>query len=312
MTLRIIQSRQNPRLKELRAALLRPARGSGHPIGLEGLHLVQEALQSGVTSGLRITTVFVGQGHESLLGQLNLPASVELLAVPQELLASAVTTEAPQPIAALATPPAWTWQQVFGSGVAANPLIVILVGIQDPGNLGTILRSAEAFGATGAIALPGTVSPWNPKALRASAGSLFRLPLLQATEEECFTRLRAARIQTIAAMPHQATPLAEHALHSPTALVIGAEGPGISAALAARCTARVTIPTPGPVESLNAAVAASVLLYEASRQRAIAGNTMPGNTVAGKTLAGKELAGKELAGKDHAPGKGSAPMDGAQ
>lgn len=263
MTIRIVQSRQNPRVKELRAALLRPSRGNDHPIGLEGSHLVQEAAQS----GLQLTTIFVAQGHESLLDSLNLPSSAEQLALPPEILASAVTTEAPQPIAALAQPPSWTWQSVL----APNALLVILAGLQDPGNLGTILRSAEAFGASGVISLPGTVSPWNPKAMRASAGSVFRLPLIQATEEDCFTRLRAARIQTIAAMPHQAKPLAEHALHYPTALVIGSEGSGIPASVADRCTARVTIPTPGPVESLNAAVAASVLLYEAARQRSLSG-----------------------------------------
>jgi TrmH family RNA methyltransferase len=263
MIIRIVQSRQNPRVKELRAALLRPARGNGDPIGLEGLHLVQEAVQS----GLQLNTVFVAQGYESLLNDLRLPDSTELLALPPEILASAVTTEAPQPIAALAQPPSWSWQHLL----APNSLLIVLAGLQDPGNLGTILRSAEAFGASGVIALPGTVSPWNPKAMRASAGSVFRLPLLHATEEDCFARLRAARIQTIAAMPHHATPLAEHALHYPTALVIGSEGPGIPPSIADRCTARVTIPTPGPVESLNAAVAASVLLYEAARQRALSG-----------------------------------------
>ncbi|HTJ30912.1 MAG TPA: RNA methyltransferase [Acidobacteriaceae bacterium] len=250
-------------MKELRAALLRPSRGKAEPIGLEGLHLVQEAAQS----GLQLTTVFVAEGHEALLEQLRLSDATEILLLPAEILASAVTTEAPQPIAALALAPSWTWEHLL----VPNALLVVLAGLQDPGNFGAILRSAEAFGAAGVIALPGTVSPWNPKAMRASAGSVFRLPLLHATEEECFRRLRAARIQTIAAMPHQASPLHEHALHYSTALVIGSEGSGIPASVAALCTARVTIPTPGPVESLNAAVAASVLLYEASRQRGLTG-----------------------------------------
>lgn len=262
MPLRLVQSRHNPRVKELRAALLRPARGKAEAIGLEGLHLVQEALQS----GLQLTAIFVAEGHHALLDNLEIPASTELLSLPAEILASAVTTEAPQPIAALAQPPSFTWQQLL----PPNPLLVVLAGLQDPGNLGAILRSAEAFGASGILALPGTVSPWNPKAMRASAGSVFRMPLLHLTEEECFSRLRAARIQTIAAMPHQAKPLAEYGLHYPTALVIGSEGSGIPPSVATRCTARATIPTPGPVESLNAAIAAAILLYEASRQRALA------------------------------------------
>jgi TrmH family RNA methyltransferase len=264
MAIRIVQSKQNARVKELRAALLRPPRGNADTIGLEGLNLVTEAAQS----GLRITSVFIATGHEHLLETLRLPASAELLSIPVDILASAVTTEAPQPIAALAHPPAWSWESAFTGQTreSAQPLIVVLAGIQDPGNLGTILRSAEAFGASCAISLPGTVSQWNPKAMRASAGSVFRLPLLTATIDECFDRLHKARIQTIAAMAHEATSLDQQNLSTPTALLIGSEGSGLPLEIAARCDARVTIPCPGPVESLNAAVAASILLYEASRQ----------------------------------------------
>jgi TrmH family RNA methyltransferase len=259
MAIRIVQSKQNARVKELRAALLRPARGTATLVGLEGVNLVSEALRS----GLRIVTAFVATGHEALLHSLNLPSSVEILSVPAEILASAVTTESPQPLAALAEPPAWDWLSIL----TPQPLIAVLAAIQDPGNLGTILRSAEAFGATGIVCLPGTVSLWNPKAMRASAGSVFRLPLLSATPDECFTRLQAAGIQTIAAMAHHASRIAKHALTQPTAFVLGSEGSGLPPEIAARCNVRVTIPCPGPVESLNAAVAASILLYEASRQR---------------------------------------------
>jgi RNA methyltransferase, TrmH family len=258
MAIRIIESKQNTRVKELRAALLRPSRGHADAIGIEGLHLVAEAVQS----GLQIASVFIASGHEHLLETLRLPASVELLSMPADILASAVTTEAPQPIAALAQPPASAWESAF----TPQSLVVVLAGIQDPGNLGTILRSAEAFGASCAISLPGTVSQWNPKAMRASAGSVFRLPVLTATPDECFNRLHTACIQTIAAMAHNATPLDRQNLATPTAFLIGSEGSGLSPELAARCDARVTIPCPGPVESLNAAVAASILLYEASRQ----------------------------------------------
>ncbi|HEY9125822.1 MAG TPA: TrmH family RNA methyltransferase, partial [Acidobacteriaceae bacterium] len=156
MPLRLVQSRQNAHIKELRGALQRPGRSKAEAIGLEGVHLVREA----ALSGLRLTTVFVAQGHESLLSQLSLPSAAELLAVPAEILASAVTTEAPQAIAALAQPPSWGWQDLL----TPTPLLVLLAGLQDPGNLGTILRSSEAFGASGVVALPGTVSPWNAKA----------------------------------------------------------------------------------------------------------------------------------------------------
>jgi TrmH family RNA methyltransferase len=257
MAIRIVQSKQNARVKELRATLLRPNRGN--LVALEGIHLVSEA----IASGLDLTTVFIAQGHEETLTQLNLPASVELLALPAALLSAAVTTETPQPIAALARTPTWDWPSLL----RPQSLIAVLAGIQDPGNLGTILRSAEAFGATGAICLPGTVTHWNPKAMRASVGSVFRLPILSASEEECFNRLQANGIQSIAAMAHDAQPLSTIDLSQPTAFLIGSEGSGLSAEIAPRCNARVTIPCPGPVESLNAAVAASILLYEASRQR---------------------------------------------
>jgi len=267
MAIRIVQSKQNARVKELRAALLRPGRGEAELVALEGFHLLEEALQS----GLQPTTVFIAQGHEHLLDALNLAAATEVLALPPEVLASAVTTESPQPIAALVHPRHWPWTEVL----TPNALIVVLSGIQDPGNLGTILRSAEAFGATGVLCLTGTVSRWNPKAMRASAGSVFRLPVLTSSENKCLQHLREAGIRTLATMAPRSQPAPQplanrelaHELAGPIALFIGAEGSGLSSDLAAQCDARITIPCPGPVESLNAAVAASILLYEASKQR---------------------------------------------
>jgi TrmH family RNA methyltransferase len=264
MATRIIESKQNARVKALRAALLRPGRGDTKVVALEGLHLVSEAAQSGV----EIETVFVAHGSENLITKLGISDSVEVLAMPQEVLDSAVSTESPQPIAALAQARSWTWPDLIPAPPSPS-LIVLLAGIQDPGNLGTILRSAEAFGATGAVCLPGTVSPWNPKAMRASAGSIFRLPLIWAKPARSLEALRAAGVQTLAAMARDAQSLGGHDLAKPVALLIGAEGSGIPPELAAQCDARVMIPCPGPVESLNAAVAASVLLYEASRQRAL-------------------------------------------
>ncbi len=147
-----------------------------------------------------------------------------------------------------------------------HPLIIVSAGLQDPGNLGTIVRSAEAFGASGVIALPGTVSIWNAKALRASSGSAFRLPVVSATLKDLFTTLRANRIRTLATTADGGTPAQQLDLTQPLTLFIGNEGSGLSPELLNQCDDRITIPTPGPVESLNAAIAASILLYEASRQ----------------------------------------------
>ncbi len=267
MPVRIVQSKQNARLKELRRALGNPARELGRAgqglAGIEGPNLLKEA----VRAGLRIDCVFVAQGSDDLGEVQALLPETEILALPKELLDSALTTESPQSTAALVEPPDWTWAHVVDRHREVVPLLVILAGIQDPGNLGTVLRSAEAFGADGVLALPGTVSAWNPKAVRASAGSVFRLPLLAISAAECFEHLRDAGVKIWTTTVHGAEPADLVDLASPVALIFGNEGNGVPAELAALADGAVTIPCPGGVESLNAAVAASVLLYEASRQR---------------------------------------------
>jgi TrmH family RNA methyltransferase len=271
MPIRIVQSKQNSRLKDLRRALAKPGRDVGGLAGIEGPNLVAEALRA----GLRVPTVFVAEGSEHLLEGLALPAEVEVLALPRELLDSALATETPQPVAALVEPPDWTWAHLLGNQLSTIPLVLILDGLQDPGNLGTILRSAEAFGACGVVSLPGTVSAWNPKAVRASAGSVFRLPLLAASEKDCIARLRKAGVKILTTAIRGAEPIDRIDLRGPVALLIGNEGNGVPQELAAQADGAVTIPCPGPVESLNAAVAASVLLYEASRQRAEVSHSHP-------------------------------------
>ena len=270
MPVRIVQSKQNARLKELRRALAQPLRESSRDgralAGIEGPNLIAEALRA----GLRLACVFVAEGAESLLEALPLPPQTEILLLPRALLDSALATEAPQPIAALVAPPDWTWTGLLGGERRTAPLVVVLAGLQDPGNLGAILRSAEAFGANGVLSLPGTVSAWNPKAVRASAGSVFRVPLLAVSAEDCFARLREAGVTiwtTCASAARGAQPADRVNLAGPVALIIGNEGNGVHDELAAQADGAITIPCPGPVESLNAAVAAGVLIYEASRQR---------------------------------------------
>jgi TrmH family RNA methyltransferase len=269
MPLRIVQSKQNARLKELRRALAHPLRESGRDgrslAGIEGPNLLEEALRA----GLRVNCVFLAEGAERLLEALPLPPETEILLLPKYLLDSALATEAPQPVAALVVPPDWTWADLLGGHRKTAPLVVVLAGLQDPGNLGTILRSAEAFGADGVLSLPGTVSAWNAKAVRASAGSVFRVPLLAASEADSIARLREAGVKIWTTTVHGAQPADLVDLAGPVALLIGNEGSGVPGNLAAQADGAVTIPCPGPVESLNASVAASVLLYEASRQRSV-------------------------------------------
>jgi TrmH family RNA methyltransferase len=265
---RLIESRQNPRVKELRAALARTGRTPSGLIAIEGEHLVAEAMRS----RLRFASVFLREGYE-LRGEfrgefLELPQHAEHLLLPADVFASAVSTEQPQGIAALVHPPALSSAALFE---VPAPLILVLEALQDPGNVGTLMRSAEAFAASGVLLLPGTASPWNPKALRASAGSAFRVPAINVGEAEALELLAQHNVPAIAAVAREGTPVStpvgEAPLADPCALLIGNEGAGLSETLLAAAAHRITIPMPGKVESLNAAIAGSLLLYEAARQR---------------------------------------------
>ena len=253
---RLIASRQNPRVKELRAALARSGRTPAGLIAIEGEHLVAEA----VRSHLQFASIFLREGYTP---QTELPADAEHLLLPPDVFASAAGTEQPQGIAALVHPPAFSAEALF-RGV---PLIFVLAGLQDPGNVGTLLRSAEAFAATGVLLLPGTASPWNPKALRASAGSAFRMPAISASEDEAIALLSKHHVLAMAAVSRGGTPIEAAPLARPCALLIGNEGAGLSGRLIAAAQHRITIAMPGNIESLNAAIAGSLLLYEAARQR---------------------------------------------
>jgi len=251
----VIVSHQNSRVKQLRAAFANQS-PDGH-IAVEGEHLIAEALNSGVRSGV----LYVSQSA-ALPSALRraLTGGVEVIALSDEVFCRAAATETPQGIALLFTPPT----------PAARPgpaLLLVAAGVQDPGNLGTLIRSAEAFGATAVLSTPGTVSPWNQKVIRASAGSIFRMPVQLAQTMRQLDALKHNGIEIFAAVAEggiapQAAPLA-----SPCAILIGNEGAGLPTELLDLADARITIPTPGNVESLNAAIAGSLLLYEASRQR---------------------------------------------
>jgi TrmH family RNA methyltransferase len=263
-----IASRSNPRVKQLRAAFQGRARLSGGLVAIEGETLIQEALRS----GLVFKTIFLSEGRA--IPQW-LPRTLELVELPAEVFASAVDTRSPQGIAALLVPPVWTLDDAIPATVAA-PLLLIAAGLQDPGNLGTLIRSAEAFGACAVLTTPNTVDCWNQKALRASAGSVFRMPVVEVEPADLLAfKSRGVRILAAVA-PHAADPIAASAdFIGATALMIGNEGAGLSDDWLDLADCRISIPTPGLVESLNAAVAGSLLLYEASRQRTAASNSNP-------------------------------------
>jgi TrmH family RNA methyltransferase len=258
----LVSSRANARVKQLRAAFAEQARLSGGMVAIEGDHLLEEALLSGMV----LKTVFVSERREV---PRMVPRAAEVLRLTEEVFGSVVETRAPQGVAALIVPPVHTLEEVMGNG-GAVPLILIAAGLQDPGNLGTLVRSAEAFRATGVLTTPGTVSAWNQKVLRASVGSVFRMPVVAATEDEV-AGLKGRGVRLLAAVGGSGATAQDVNFTGACALMIGNEGAGLADEWIRMADERVTIPCPGPVESLNAAVAGSLLLYEASRQRAAAG-----------------------------------------
>ncbi len=254
----VITSRTNPKAKQLRAAFEGRRKLAGDLAAIEGPHLLQEALRSDVS----LQSIFVREDSLETLQAIALPKSLEVITLSRDAFNSAVATENSQGIAALLLPPANSLPLV------RDGLYLVLEAIQDPGNLGTLLRSAEAFGGTAVLTMPGTTDPWNQKALRASAGSTFRIPVIDCTRE-VLQQLQIEGVRLIAAIARNGSTPERLNLHGGCALMIGNEGAGLSHELIEMADELVTIPCPGAVESLNAAVAGSLLLYAASLQRSV-------------------------------------------
>jgi TrmH family RNA methyltransferase len=295
-----ITSKDNHWLRVFRAALRgaepsklpggrpRDVAGDNSPgawIGVEGPHLVTEAIRSGLAIAAILAsetgekhlasmetslTLRASEPHGHPLLPAHQPRRTQILHTTDRLFESLTGTKAPQGVAALVTPRSWTFDDLLVGGVA---LVVVLAGVQDPGNVGTILRSAEAFGATGALTATGSAFPFAPKVLRASSGSALRLPIVHGADPlTSIKRLASFGLKIYAASSRQAetrppiTPQAADLRH-PVAIVVGNENAGLSAEIEALADGSILIPLVANVDSLNAAVAASVLLYEAARQR---------------------------------------------
>jgi RNA methyltransferase, TrmH family len=259
-----ITSKSNARVKALRASFSGKASQPGELLGLEGEHLIAEAIRSGLT----LETLFLREGSESVLDRPAL-AGLEAhsaLTLSREVFDSAVETASPQGIAATILIPA-----LRPPALQPQSVTLILESLQDPGNLGTLIRSAEAFGAQQIFLTPDTVNPWNPKVVRASAGSVFRMPITRAPLAQFSTQLTQQGTILYAAVAQHLDSLSllETAFAPHTAIMIGNEGAGLSAEALALAQVRVRIPC--AVESLNAAIAGSTLLYEALRQNAVKG-----------------------------------------
>jgi TrmH family RNA methyltransferase len=266
-----IVSRQNPVVKAFRELARGPADVNGQVL-LEGEHLVNEALDAGV----RVTTAALASrvlkreadGSEArvrrLAGRLE-QQGARVLAVNETVMAAMSPVQTPSgvvAIAEIARPP--LDRAIEGE----MPLVAILAGVQDPGNLGAIIRTAEAAGATGMVVCMPSADPYGWKALRGAMASTFRLPVPDRVRlHEALPAVRRRGLTIVAAVPRGGTPMHDYDFARPVAVMLGGEGPGLGADELDLADERVTIPMRASVESLNVAVSAAVILYEAFRQR---------------------------------------------
>jgi TrmH family RNA methyltransferase len=297
-----ITSRDNRWLKEFRLALKGGLPTESGFVGVEGVRLVEEALRSACPIEAVLFSETGERHHERLAPLIDRPEiDIPILRTSDRLFEGVADTEHPQGVAALVKPRIASFDDLMRMPESAcSALLVVLAGVQDPGNVGTILRTASAFGATGAVTAAsgqsGTASPFSPKALRASAGAALHLPIMAGMSLPILlTQLRVANVRTLAsvvgarssspAVAGASQPVgAQHAAPllgeiepplapwevdwcEPVALLVGNEGAGLPEEVERSADARIRIPMSSGVESLNAAAAAAVLFYEAARQR---------------------------------------------
>lgn len=261
----IISSAQNPRIKA--AMRLRERRHRDR----EGRSLVEgrDEVALAIASGAAIETLFIEEGAASarqdraLVSRLG---SAEVIEVTPAVFARLAYRENPDGWLAVVRNPETTLDRL-NPGAGTSALLLVVDGVEKPGNLGAMLRTADAAGATGVIVSGAGTDPWNPNAIRASKGAVFAVPLAVASAAEAIAWLRDRGIRIIAADPAAAATHTDSALVGPLAIVVGAEDEGLSPAWRQAADEAVSIPMRGRVNSLNVAASAALLLYEAVRQR---------------------------------------------
>jgi TrmH family RNA methyltransferase len=282
----LITSRQNAIVKRFRdmarnsrAAVPDSGTASDGPahsreVLLDGEHLLQEALACGVAIEIAAFSDRQAGDARSPLGRLAHEVREHggrPLLVSDQVLAAISPVQHPSGVVAIGRARSAGVRAVFAGlrGAPTHlPMALVLAGLQDPGNVGATIRSAAAFGAAGIAAIEGSANPFGWKALRGAMGGTFRLPIAaHGTLADVVDAAHDEEIRLVAAVPHGGTLLSRANLSEPTALVLGAEGAGVSEATLLAAQDTVTIPMRAPVESLNVAVAAALILYEASRQR---------------------------------------------
>ncbi len=262
--IREITSPANPLLKVYRRALAVGVTREGW-LAVEGPHLLEEALvatANGVVQSVLVSATGARKFRELLE---RLPKEAEMAQISDRLFEQIAQTETPQGIVGLIELRPADLDSILAR---RDVLLLIACGLQDPGNLGTMMRSAQALGATALITLEETVSPFNPKAVRSSAGAIFRLPVFADLKPSAlFERLRAAGVRIIAADQRSSAPLAEADLTTSVAILVGNEAQGLAPEIGREAGQLLSIPILPGMDSVNAAMAASIFLYEAARQR---------------------------------------------
>src|ERR1700720_2821239 len=274
----VLTSRDNRWLKGFRMALRGGLPTESGSVGVEGVRLVEEALRSGCPIEAVLFSESGERHHERLAPLIDRPEmAFPTLRTTDRLFEGLADTEHPQGVAALVHPRTATLDELLNAPASAcAPLIVVLAGVQDPGNVGTIIRTAAAFGATAAVAAPsgqsGTANPFAPKSLRASAGAALHIPLLVGVPLPILlAQFRATGIRSLASSSSEPSANDQPQLTPwqvdwcrPVALLIGNEGAGLPEEVERSADAHIRIPMSSSVESLNAAAAAAVLFYEAA------------------------------------------------
>lgn len=228
-----------------------------------GVRVVEELLDAGLVPRLAVMSSSLEDTDRGVRLRDRLEAVAEVRRIPNAALRRLGDTATTQGVLVLAETPVASLGDVAPEG---GSVVLVVDGVQDPGNLGTLARSAAAFGCDAVVCLPGTVDPWNPKAVRASAGALFRAPVVLATGEELDEWLGWHGYLLVGA-DAGGSGVADEPLPPRVALVVGNEGAGLSDWIRSRSDRLVAVPMRGGTESLNVAVAGAILLYELTRER---------------------------------------------
>lgn len=263
MSYTAVSSAANPLVKEAVKIKKRPDRQGGFLV--EGPHLIEAALAAKATfREVFFTAGFRADSEGQRLARQLSRGDVRLIEVPEAIFSKLSDTETPQGILAVATLPEVSLE---GLRVGAAPLLAVCDALQDPGNVGTIVRSADAAGADAVVLLPGCADAFGPKALRATAGSIFTIPVVAVETGALLEFLSSRHIPLWGADTRAELPVFKADLRRAAAVAIGNEARGLSEPLRRAAARLISIPIAGKAESLNAAMAATVILYEALRQR---------------------------------------------